>query len=101
MPRASFSAWPLYLCLGLCCTGCAREGQENMGLSAVAVDLTRLDRPEALVRALLQPGRALDGKLGPHRLVASSSIRADPPPPLANAAPGLPLALDETLRLDA
>jgi hypothetical protein len=75
---------------------CRREGDENLGIGGRrdAIDLQHLTRPAELVRALGQPGRLTDAKLGPHRLMASSSIRVTAPS-------GTTEQLDETYRLDA
>src|SRR5258706_4291644 len=90
MRRAVFLLlwWPL-------ACGCAREGDENLGLTPrrTAVDLTQLHRPAELVRALGQPGRLTDPILGARRIVASSSIKIE--------GPGLTSdPLEETYRLD-
>jgi hypothetical protein len=59
---------------------CGRHGDENLGLSngqGAAIDVAKLTQPEELVRALQLSGRALDGKLGAHRMDATESLKLE------------------------
>ena len=87
----------LFCGLGLTLVGgCAREGDENLGLGARhgSVDLAHLTRPAELVRALFQAGRLVDGPLGAHRFVGASTIKVEPPGQAAEL-------LEETYRVNA
>ncbi len=57
---------------------CGRHGDENLGLSsggAAAIDVAKLTEPEELVRALSLTRRALDERLGAHRMDATSTVK--------------------------
>lgn len=60
---------------------CGRRGDENLGLSAgadkTAPELSKLTQPEELARALALGGHALDERLGPHRMDATSTLKLD------------------------
>ena len=72
----SATAALLFLCA---CSG--HHGDENLGLSSksASVDVARLTQPEELVRALSLSGRALDAKLGAHRMDASETLKLELP----------------------
>ena len=88
--------WLLLLTFLPSCSRGAPPG-ESLGLAGervVTVDIKQLATPAELVHALSLPGAELDQRLGPHRVLAKSSIKMEPP--------GLPVEkLDESYRLDS
>jgi hypothetical protein len=81
----------------LLCACTTRHGDENFGLSSgkpASVDVARLTQPDELVRALSLSGRALDGKLGAHRMDATETLKLD-------LGDQKSVSLDETFAVEA
>lgn len=63
----------------LLCACSGHHGDENLGLSGgrQSIDVAKLTQPEELVRALSLSGRALDEKLGAHRMDATETLKLE------------------------
>jgi hypothetical protein len=62
----------------MCVAACGRHGDENLGLSsggAANIEVAKLTQPEELVRALSLSGKALDERLGAHKMDATQTTK--------------------------
>ncbi len=75
---------------------CGRHGDENLGLSSggsANIDVAKLTQPEELVRALSLSGRALDERLGAHKMNATATLKL--------ALPDRQAVLEETFAVES